>query len=161
MQELRPTADAHVSRSRRSSNYGRARTLRVDQSPLNRAYLRFQLSGIDVEQVEKAELRVYVMESSNRGFDVRAVDDDTWKENSIRYSNAPKSGDVIARWRERTSSGKWITMDITSYVVSQGGDNDDNEAVSIVLTGGSSNGFDVASKERGESRAPRLVITFK
>jgi hypothetical protein len=128
--------------------------MRIDQSPTNRAYLRFQLAGIDLSKVTKAELRVYVTESSDRGYRVRRVNNTSWGETTIRYSNAPIVGDEVAR-SSTALSGRWITVNITSYVKGTG----TREKLSMALVGGSDNGLTIASRESG-SRAPRLIITM-
>jgi hypothetical protein len=165
---LKPEADASVNRSNSSKNYGTDKTLRVDLSPTNRAYLRFKLAGIDLQKVAKAELRVYVTESSDRGFRVRPVDSNSWSETKINYSNSPRVDDVVAK-SSQAVAGKWITVNITSLIRGPGdGDNDDDDAgkgivpkdkQSLALTGGSENGLSIASRE-SSSHAPQLIITF-
>ena len=63
-----PVADAYVSDSAPTTNYGSALTLRVDSSaPVQRSYLRFDVQGVTAA-VTRATLRVYANSASSAGY---------------------------------------------------------------------------------------------
>lgn len=174
---LTPEADTFTSQANRSKNYGTRDFLRIDKDPLYRAYIRFDLRGVNVRAIRKAELRVYVVEESDTGFSVREYKRNNWDERRLTFSNASGAGDFVAR-SPIPAAGKWITVDVTSFVKSanageeKDGDDDDREGdddddkdndgsrgrISIALYGGSNNGVSIASKESG-ANAPQLIIT--
>src|SRR5919201_2709055 len=87
-QTFTPVADAYVSASNPTTNYGAARVLKADASPVLRTYLRFDVSNL-AGSVTRATLQVCSRTNSGVGSDVRAVSDTTWGENTLTYANAP------------------------------------------------------------------------
>src|SRR6266571_7791900 len=63
-------ADAQVFSDTPDTNYGSAKTLTVDGSPVRRAYLRFNVSIPQGAVVTRRRLRLYFNTSSSSGFDV-------------------------------------------------------------------------------------------
>jgi hypothetical protein len=147
---FRPVADAYVSQSTANTNYGTNDSLRVDNSPVVRSYLRFDVSGINGSPVQSARLRIYANSSNSSGYSVNAESNTSWIENKITYSNAPGVGAEINRAGPVTG-GKWIEVDVTKYVKADG-------ATSLVLVGLNSTNINLASRESG-GNAPQLVVT--
>jgi hypothetical protein len=142
-----PTADSYVDTNRRSTNYGSQTQLRTDGSPTIRSYLRFSVQG--VATVTRATLRMYANSSSNGGYDVRAVSNNTWDESTITYNNAPSVGNTLGS-SGRFGSGTWTSVDITSYIMGNG-------TYSLAITTSGSTAISFRSRESGE-RAPQLII---
>jgi hypothetical protein len=146
-----PTADAYVDKSSPTDNQGTSTSLRVDNSPVIRSYLRFTVTGLKSSPVTKAVIKFYANSSLSAGFAVNALSNNTWTESSIDYSNAPAPGTALAK-SGSVSSGQWISIDITSYIL---GDTSYN----LVLLPLSSTQLNLASREAG-SHAPQLVVTY-
>jgi hypothetical protein len=144
-----PAADAYVDASNPSSNYGRATTLRVDASPIVRSYLRFNVTGLN-GTVARATLRVYANSASTVGHRVQGVTDNSWGETTITYNNAPAISPTVVGSSGQFSAGVWTTVDVTSLVTG-------NSALSMAMTGTSTQAISLASRESG-SHAPQLVV---
>ena len=149
-QTFRPTADAYVSQSSSGSNYGAKTAMSVDNAPLTRSYLRFTVSGLNGAAVQSAKLRPFANSSSSTGVTVRALANTTWAESSLTYTNAPAPGSAI-KTSAAVAAGKWVVVDISSYVKAQG-------TYNLVLTTASSTNTSLAAREAG-ANAPQLVIT--
>lgn len=141
-------ADAHVSQSKATTNYGTAPTLRTDNSPIVRSYLRFNVQGLSTT-VRRATLRVFANSGSNSGYFVNSLADNTWGELTINYNNAPSAGGTIGSSGSVTAN-TWTTVDVTSYITGNG-------MFNVVLTGASSTELSLASRESG-TNAPQLII---
>src|SRR5512146_1906702 len=75
-----PVADAFVFQTSPTTNYGSDSSLRVDNSPMMRSYLRFIVSGLNGSRVVSATLKLYANSSLSKGFTVNALADNTWAE---------------------------------------------------------------------------------
>ncbi len=143
-----PVADAAVKSSSPDSNFGSATTLLTDTSPIVNSYLRFNVQGLSTA-ISRATLRVFANSSSNSGYVVNDLADNTWGELTINYNNAPVVGGALGSSGPITAS-TWTTVDVTSYITGNG-------TFSLVLTGLSSTQISLASRETG-ANAPQLVI---
>ncbi|HET7855278.1 MAG TPA: DNRLRE domain-containing protein [Gaiellaceae bacterium] len=134
------------------TNFGRSTTLRLDPSPLARAFVQFRTKYLYRDDVRQVNLLVYSRSGARRGFRVRLVTA-PWSESRITFENAPRvstpfiaSGPIRPRW--------WKAVDVTPLV-----DYEDAE-VSFALTTLAPNGLELASRETG-LRGPRLVIELQ
>jgi len=147
-----PLADAYVSSSAPSTNYGTATTLTArGSSPVRRSYLRFNVTGLGLP-ASRAVLRLTPTRSSSTSFRVRRASSTSWGETTITYSNAPgytssstdpSSGSLTA--------GKAVEVNVTKFVAGNG-------AVSLVLTGSAYELLSLSSREAGTTVAPRLIV---
>lgn len=147
------TADAYVSAGSPGTNYGSARRLRLDRSPAERAYLRFDLPTAG--PLLRGRLQVYVTGSAP-AFEVRRVQDTRWSESAITSATAPAVDRDAAVFRgvslrSRLPRGRWVTVDVTRLLPSVG-------PVTLALTSLSRTAQTVASREAGSTRAPRLLL---
>jgi hypothetical protein len=144
-----PSADAFVQDSAPDTNFGSLTQIRVDNSPIIRSYLRFDVKGL-TEPVTKAVLRLYTQSVSNIGYNVYLSPDTGWDENNINYTNAPalggQAGSVGA-----FGADVWTTMDITSFVTGNG-------TLSLAISGANNSSINFVSREGG-TNAPQLMIT--
>ncbi len=69
---LNPVADAYVYQSYPNTNYGSASTRRVDGSPIQRSFLRFNVP-LTGGAITKATLRIYANSSQSTGYTVSRV----------------------------------------------------------------------------------------
>ena len=146
-----PVADTYVDQSMPDYNFGGSSSLRVDESPLVTSYLRFTLSGLSQSLISHAEIQIYDNSNSTQGLVVRSVDDNSWNEMTMTYSNAPAPRDTIAS-TDAVSSGNWIIMDVTSYVTGEG-------TYSFNISTPDSTAINLSSRESG-SNSPRLIVSF-
>jgi acid phosphatase type 7 len=142
-----PSADAYVSQTRPTVNFGATRELLAGGQPkVRRSYLRFNLAGLS-GTVAKATVRFYSNDTSKAGFEVRAVTDTTWDEQTITYNTAPPPGPVVAT-APRAAADTFTSVDITGLVAGGG-------VVNLAVT--AADRLRLASRESGEL-APQLTV---
>ena len=141
-------ADAYVKAANPATNYGTALTIRTDNSPVVRSYLRFNVQGLSTT-IRRATLRIFANTGSNSGYIVNSLGDNTWGELTINYNNAPPAGGALGSSGSATAN-TWTTVDVTSYLTGNG-------TLNLVLTGASSTELSLASRETG-ANAPQLVV---
>jgi hypothetical protein len=144
-----PSADAYVYQLQASTNYGDNKSIRVDTSPVMNSYLRFDISGIAGDAVNKVTLRIYANSHSHAGFSVHTVGEDNWQEKQITFQNAPSIGEEVGRSHE-FPAGTWVDVDVTSLLNSDG-------PVSIALQGIDTTQINLASRNDSNHK-PELVI---
>jgi hypothetical protein len=142
-------ADAYVDAARPTTNLGQVTILRTYVTPEQRSYLRFVVSGVAGRPVTRAVLRVYANGSSTAGFDVRAVSDAGWDENTVTYNNMPAVGDLIASSGSH-GGGTVVEVDVTGYITGDG-------TYSLAMTTGSTKAVSYPSDEAGANR-PELIV---
>ena len=122
-----PSADAHVFADTPSTNYGSDTTLRVDGSPIRRAYLRFDVALPAGAVVTRTTLRLYFTESSSSGYSVSVASSNSWSEGAITYDNAPSFGGTVGSASSTVTGWNSVTVPNvgtgqTTYVVSRASD---------------------------------------
>ncbi|GGR98054.1 hypothetical protein GCM10010169_48290 [Micromonospora fulviviridis] len=140
-------ADTYVKASSPTSKYGTATLLRVDGDPVTNAYLKFAVSG-QTGVVRRARLKIWIAAGSSSGFVVRPVADSTWSETQTTWNNAPPIGSTAVAASGRTTSGSWVTLDITPVVSGNG-------TFTVGLT---SSGASSSSYGSRESDTPPLLL---
>ena len=149
-QTFTAVADSYVSQKFPTANYGTKTALRVGDSPLQRAYVRFDVAGL-TSSVGRATLRVYATSGSTVGISVRGVADNSWGERTISYNNAPQASSTVTASSGGFGAGQWLSFDVTPLVT-------ENGLVSLALTGTSKTTISLASRESGSSSSPNLVL---
>ena len=142
-----PVADTYVDAAVSAANYGSRTYLHVDNSPVQRAFLRFNVQGVG--DPASAVLRLYAESASSTGIQVHAVSNTTWGETATTHGNAPRVGAVLAS-TGAFLAGTWLTVDVSAAVTGTG-------PVSFALTTPSSTKIKVTSRE-GANR-PQLTVT--
>ena len=145
---FKPVADSYVQASSPTTNSGTSTILQVDQSPIVRSYLRFNVQGLNTT-IKKATLRIFANTSSNTGYAVSLIKDNSWGELTINYNNAPPASAQIGSSGPVTA-GTWTTVDVTPYISG-------NSILNLVLTGANPTALNLASRESG-GNAPQLII---
>ncbi len=141
--------DSYVNSTYPGTNYGSATAIRADASPIMNGYVKFTVQGLAGNPVVHAYLLIYANTSSNIGFNVQAVADNTWSESTITYNNAPAIGAVIKSSGAYTS-GSYVTVDVTPYVTGEG-------TYSFAITTPGSTTLSFASKESGANAAELII----
>ena len=126
-------------------------TDRAVGSGINKAYLRFDLNGIDPAAITSAKFQIFKARSRFADIDVRAVDDDLWEEYELYRDNAPMDGDVLASGR---ASRGWSEFDVTGFVAAQ---TDDMASFSLSMQSTTLNYLGFNSREGGNP--PMLIVT--
>ena len=142
-----PIADAYVSSSTGTSNFGTAAVLQVGASPSLHTYLQFDVEGVS-GAITSATLRLYAT-TAGSGSSVHGTST-AWTETGITYANAPTYGATIASV-SNFAAGAWITYNVSSLVVGNG-------LVGFAYTSASASPISFASREDA-AHAPQLLVT--
>jgi hypothetical protein len=148
-QAFGPVADSYVRADRAGTNYGSAKTLVVDGSPVANAYLRFDVKVPAGDSVTRATLRLFTTESSGSGLTVHGVGSSTWGEKTITYATAPGIGARVAASCSYRANA-YVSVDVTSLVHGSG-------PVSVAVKRSSSTSNAYLSRE-AKSNRPQLVV---
>jgi parallel beta-helix repeat protein len=144
----RIVADTYVASDLPSSNFGTSTALRLDNSPVRTAYLRFDVQGLSGAP-SQVVLRIYATSASTTGHQARAVGSNTWSETGITWDSAPAFGSVISQ-SGGFAAASWVDVDVTGSVTGDG-----LHSFAITTTSGTAIGY--ASRESAND--PQLVIT--
>lgn len=179
--DIAPEADANVSESAPTSNYGGDTKLVIqsgDGTALNkRAWLRFDLAGRlpPGATVTAAKLRLYVFNPDQLGdpLTLRAFgqDNDSWTETGITWSNQPLIGaddtpgagnTASTHAMEPFQSYRWVELDVTDYVLAQlAGDQKVSLRVGPQTEGENQwRTYEFNSREYHTNFAPRLRLEY-
>jgi acid phosphatase type 7 len=145
-----PVADTYVSSATPRSNFGRVRVLRVDGTPEETAYLRFNLTRISGE-ITSVTLLLHATTATRAGFAVRRVTRDVWRERLLTYLTAPQPSSRYTASKP-VRRGVWSAIDVTPFV------EDGDGEVSLALTTRAAQRLSFGSRE--SSHGPRLVVRF-
>ncbi|MGH3115866.1 MAG: DUF7594 domain-containing protein, partial [Gaiellales bacterium] len=146
--QVKPAADAHVSKVKKKANYGRSKRLVV--SPGVSSYLKFNVRGLP-GSVSYATLQLVAFRSSLSNVVVRRAGANHWRENAIRFNNAPKKlVGPTARLR-RVKQFRVATIDVTKLVRGNG-------VVTLVVMTRGRGGASFASAEAREAVLRPLLI---
>jgi acid phosphatase type 7 len=141
-------ADAYVYESSPTLNFGTNASIGVDASPIKRSYLRFNVLNVS-GTITKATLKVYANSAQKTGYEVHAVSDNSWLENTITYNIAPAFSNVITGSSGPIIANTWTMVDVTSLVQTNG-------PVSMALLTTDSTNVNLASNNSANS--PQLIV---
>lgn len=170
---LTASADAYIytAGSNSNSNYGTAQTLqarRVDHAGVTQqiAYIKFDLTGVDVTAVTDAVLRVYVTVPKDFLLETHAVSNG-WTETGLRGTNAPPLGaklgdasaaqyDAIGTWSR--AFHQWIEIPVLAHVKDMNYGTE--RSFALVATNASTAALEIASRNNTtwSNNAPQLVL---
>ncbi|MFL5929771.1 MAG: DNRLRE domain-containing protein, partial [Gaiellaceae bacterium] len=143
-------ADSYVSQNRPTINFGTAKTVKVQDAPILRTYLRFNVAGLS-GTITKATLRIHTAGPATIGFDVRSSANSSWGETTITYNNAPAPGATAVASSGTFANGAWLTLDVKPLVIGNG-------LVSFVLTTTNTTAISLDSRESGAATTPQLIV---
>ncbi|MFP3463819.1 alkaline phosphatase family protein [Arthrobacter globiformis] len=147
-----PSADAVVKKDTPNTNYGTAIGLKADNSPVEMSFLKFTVAGT-VSTVTGAKLRLFISDPSNLGGQFRRVQNTTWAENTITWSNAPAADSTVIASVGTATINTFVDVDVFSVVKGDG-------TYSFRIDNTSSDGVIYASKEVADTtHRPQLVLT--
>src|SRR6185503_16478161 len=115
-------ADTFVDASQPGVAFGTTTSVRIDTSPVNRAYFRFQLAGL-MAPVKQARLRLTAGGSegaaSDSGGAVFRVTDHSWTEATTFATAPPTDGSALATQGAVTPNAV-VEFDVTRAVLGDG-----------------------------------------
>jgi myo-inositol-hexaphosphate 3-phosphohydrolase len=153
---LTATEDTYVSSGSTTTNYGTSAKLAVDNSPVEHAYLKFDLSPYAGKTIVSAKLQLRATTSGSSGKqNIRMVTDDSWTETGLTYANRPALGTGLLGSLGPVSSNTNYEVTLTAADL-QG---DIGSILSLGINASSSDGADFGSKET--TTPPKLVLVFQ
>lgn len=153
--KIGPTDDAFVVRTAflANQNYGKHEDLKVDMGTGYKiSYLRFDLSRVHFDAVQKVLLRLYATESSQSGGTFVTVTDSNWDEDTITFENAPPANGIPLGILENVNAGNWYELDIT-WAISE------SSPLTICIMGNHEDDAMYSSKEG--SNSPEIALTLQ
>ena len=145
-----PVADTWVNSSHSNTNYGSDMTLEVDGSPVQIAYFRFDINGLN-GTVRSARLRLKVADPASVGGTIYRVPDSSWDEDVVTYTTRPAMDGPALDSLGIVGYGDTVELDVTSAISGDG-------TYCFAITSSDSNGADYRSREDA-SYPPELIIT--
>jgi hypothetical protein len=148
-----PVADTYVQSDTASINYGTAKQIVVDKSPLRRSFLRFAVSGL-AGTVTGAKLRLRSIggnEGSDSGGTWRRVSSTTWSETGTTWNNQPALDGVAVGTLGVIGNDTWYELTVTAVVTGNG-------TYSFGASSASADGAYFDTRESGAD-APQLVVS--
>jgi hypothetical protein len=147
-----------VAKGSPTTNYGTKSTLLTDASPVNSAYLRFTVSGVE-GTVARARLRLWVTNGSGNGpavyptvLGLGAATDPPWPESAINWNKRPARTGPALDDLGAVGAGRFVELDVTDAVTGEG-------AYGFELGSGGTDGTDFASREASTAgRRPQLIV---
>jgi len=147
---LAAAEDSYVNEQRPDENYGSAAVLRVDGSPVARAYLRFDVGG-GRGAPTSARLRITPASNSDQGI-VVGLAGAGWTEGGLTYADAPAQTGSETVPSGPVRAGVSVEVDVTRLV--RGG----GQLALVLTTPGSTN---VALESRESGRPAELVLDYR
>lgn len=146
-----PVADARVSESSPTRNFGSETTLRVrtQTGGSGQSFLRFDLTSLS-EAVLSAKLRLFCTDAGTSGGRLHVVTA-AWTETGVNWNNRPALPAASLATLGAVTLNTWVEIDVTSAVTGPG-------LVSFGLGGGNTNTILYSSRE-GLNRPELVVVT--
>jgi hypothetical protein len=149
------TADTFVSEESPDVAFGASTSMKVDSTPVARAFLRFQLAGINAP-VKQARLRLTAGASggaaSDSGGAVFRVADHSWSEATTFPMMPALDGSALATQGEVTPNAV-VEFDVTRAVSADG-------IVDFAIVGRSSDSTAYRTREAGTGK-PQLIVSLR
>jgi hypothetical protein len=146
-----PVADAYIEQDLATSNFGTGTSDQVDGSPVKRSLLRFMVAGVGTNGVASAKLRLYCVDPSSFGGEIRSVTG-TWSETGVTWNTSPTFGASTISSVGSVVVGQWYEFNVSPLVTGNGD-------VTIGMLSTNTNGADYTSREGVAAQRPQLVVT--
>ena len=156
-----PVADAHVSSSSLTGNYGTLTTIKVREgdgsaaNPNYRGYFKFNLSGV-TGTVSAVKLRLFVTDATADLQSIYVVTDNSWTETGINYTNAPLlTGLTAVGTSTAPTVGAYVEITLAPTTVSSS-----TTTLTLAIKSAATNSAIFSSREDATNK-PQLVVTFQ
>jgi hypothetical protein len=144
-------ADAYIEQDLATTNFGTKTSVQVDGSPVKRSLLRFTVAGVGAHGVASAKLRLYCVDPSSFGGEIRSVTG-AWSETTVTWNMSPAFGASAVSSVGSVVAGQWYEFNVSPLVAGNGD-------VTIGLLSTKTNGADYTSREGVAAQRPQLVVT--
>ena len=114
-----PVADAFVNSNRPSVNFGTDTNIRVDATPVQIAYLRFNVSGLS-GAVVSARIQMECVNASPEGGTIYTVSNNSWQETTLTYNSRPAIDGAALDALGQVGIGDIVELDVTAAVSGNG-----------------------------------------
>jgi peptidoglycan/xylan/chitin deacetylase (PgdA/CDA1 family) len=149
---LSPTADAEVRSDSPNTNYGKANTMHVVNSPIRNIYYKFDLTPLAGKNISQAKMNVQITNTSANTIQIKSVSSINWAENTITYTNRPSISSIVLNTLNPAKTGTY-SIDLTSFIASNSG-----KVVSFAFVSNGTDSVSINSKEASTGN-PVLSIT--
>jgi hypothetical protein len=146
-----PTKDTYVDADAPDEVHGTGTRIYADRVPVRKSLLAFNVSGTGGCPVAAARLRLYNVDASPRGGDVRPLADVAWDERTVTWDTAPPTGALPVASLDGVSKNLWYEVDVSELVTGDG-------PVGVAITSSASDGAGYSSREGPVSQRPELVV---
>jgi chitodextrinase len=151
-----PTDDAMVDSSQPTANFGSGSRLTVDNSPINRALLKFNVDLPSGCAVSSAKLQLTIGsdtgDKSAYGGDVYGVASNSWDESTVTSNTAPTAGTKVSSVTSAVALNTSYQFDVKPLISGSG-------TVSMMIKSSSTDGARYYSKEAGTTaQDPQLHV---
>lgn len=148
---LGPAADTTVREDDPTATNGGSLALFVEGGPQQHSFLRFDVSGVGGDVVERATLRLFAANGSDVGGLFARVEDTTWDESTLTWDTAPPADPATFATLGAVSKGMWYEVDVSSLVNGDG-------PFALRISSSSRNKAAYRSKEASAGQRPELVV---
>jgi hypothetical protein len=158
---LMPVADSYIDAANSSSTTGGTSTaLFIDNSPVRKTFLKFDLAPLAGKTVTSVKLRFKTTGNTAAGSvnsaTVKLVNDVQWKEQYLSYSNSVAiSTTVLGTLPANTRPSTWYDVTLTTSVIQQ----NLGRLVSMAIATTSSDELILFSREATDK--PQLLVTYR
>ncbi len=157
--ELAPIADTFTDRTQPNKNFGGDPRLMVDSDPMQKSYLKFDLSPLSGKRIQSAWLRVMTTREPDAGSNntqtLHVVPQINWDEMQLTWNNQPDLNPDSIGLLSQTESGVIYDIPLDTKTIQ-------DHAGGILAIGMQSvydDGLAVYSREF-PSDGPRLIVTY-
>ena len=145
---LAPTEDGKINATSPNGTYKTADLWL--KGKVRASLLKFDLKGVSTGAIDRAVVRLYVLDPSSVGGTVYRTESG-WTEANLTWNTQPAVIGEALSSNGRIGAGEYVEFDVT-VAVRDGG------TVSFLLTDGGTNSAVYASREAGANKAPQLVL---
>jgi len=150
--------DSYVDQDHSGSNYGTLSRIKIDGSPKEMSYVKFDLTPLKGKKIVSANLRLKIPSTDGSGssnkFSIKKVDLADWSEGGVKYSNKPSLGATVATFTGK-GAGNTILVNVKSAVAAGTG-----SKISWAITSDGSNELILYSRNYSSNR-PQLLIEYQ
>lgn len=143
-------ADAFTNINQPNNNFGLLSYMSLDSAPVKSGLIRFDASDFS-GTVIGATLRVYAHDTTEDQVMVFDVENDSWGETAVTYSNAPTFGVQLGNL-DGVTANQWLDIELETAVLHPG-------LISFGLTSNTRASIELSSRET--SRPPQLILTVQ
>ena len=148
---FQPAKDTYVNADTPTTAYGTATKTYADNSPVRKALMAFNVAGTGGCRIAVAHLRLFNVDSSPRGGELRPLADTGWDERTVTWDSAPPTDTPAIARLDGVTKSTWYELDVTSLVRGDG-------PVGLAITSSAFDGAGYSSREGPLSQRPELVV---